>query len=447
MPERAQILQYIEEHGGRVSKREIARAFGIRGDDRVELKELLRDMKHGGEVEQGRGKKLRPTGTLPPVAVLEIIEPDPDGELLAKPVKWDEDFPPPRIFLAPPKRREQRVAELGIGERVLARLFRINRNEYEARIIRRLEVQKNRFVGIYNHLPGGVARLIPTDRRDRNEYAVIGLKDLVLRNGDIVLAEIEHGRTSRIGVREARVLERFGHIDDARAVSLIVVNSHGIPIEFSKAATDEAKGRNRSVSRAASDLTKVPLVTIDPVDARDRDDAVWAEADPDPPNPDGWHVMVAIADVAHYVRPGTALDKEAYQRGNSVYFPDRVVPMLPHELSSDLCSLAPGELRGCMVAEMWFDKDGNRTRHKFLRGVMRSVANLSYEQAQAAIDGRPDDVTGPLARAGPETAFRRLWRPQARTGAAQAAGSGYAGAEGRDRRSGACRVDPAPGAP
>jgi len=396
MPERAQILQYIEEHGGRVSKREIARAFGIRGDDRVELKELLRTLKEGGEVEQGRGKKLRPTGTLPPVAVLEIIEPDPDGELLAKPVKWDEEYPAPRIYLAPPKRREQRVAELGIGERVLARLFRINRNEYEARIIRRLEVQKNRFVGIYNQLPGSAARLIPTDRRDRNEYAVIGLKDLVLTSGDIVLAEIDHGRPGRQGIHEARVLERFGHMDDARAVSLIVVNSHGIPVDFSRAAVEEAK-KAKPVSLAGrTDLTNVPLVTIDPVDARDRDDAVWAEPDPDPSNPGGWHTMVAIADVAHYVRPGSSLDKDAFQRGNSVYFPDRVVPMLPHELSSDLCSLAPGELRGCMVAEMWFDADGNRRRHKFLRGAMRSVANLSYEQAQAAMDGHADDVTGPL---------------------------------------------------
>ncbi|HKJ73354.1 MAG TPA: ribonuclease R [Alphaproteobacteria bacterium] len=396
MPDRARILQYIEENGGRVSKREIARAFGIRGDDRVALKDLLRDLVFDGEVEQGRGKKLRPTGTLPPVAVLEITGPDPDGELLAKPTKWDEEFPPPRIFLAPPKRREQRVAELGVGERVLARLLRVNKNEYEARIIRRLEVQKNRFVGIYNQLPGSAARLVPTDRRDRNEYAVVDIKDLTLASGDIVLAEIEHGRPSRHGVREARILERFGHIDDARAVSLIVVNSHVIEVDFSEAALDEAKQAKPIDVAGRADLTKIPLITIDPEDARDRDDAVWAEPDDDPANPGGWHVMVAIADVAHYVRPRTALDKDAFARGNSVYFPDRVVPMLPHELSSDLCSLAPGELRGCMVAEMWFDKDGNRKRHKFLRGVMRSAANLNYEQAQAAIDGRPDDMTGPL---------------------------------------------------
>ena len=396
MPERAAILQYIEENGGRVSKREIARAFGIRGDARVALKDMLRDLQDDGEIEKGRGKRLRPTGTLPPVAVLEISGPDPDGELLAKPVKWDEDYPPPRIFLAPPKRSEQRVAELGTGERVLARLFRISRNEYEARIIRRLEVQRNRFVGIYNRLPGAGARLIPTDRRDRNEYAVVSQKDLTLESGDIVLAEIETGRGSRHGVREARVLERFGHIDDARAVSLIVVNSHGIPTEFSPAAVKEAKAAKPVDVKGRVDLTRIPLITIDPEDARDRDDAVWAEHDPDPANPGGWHAMVAIADVAHYVPVGSALDKDAYARGNSVYFPDRVVPMLPHELSSDLCSLSPEEIRGCVVAEMWFDKDGNRLRHKFLRGVMRSAANLSYEQAQAALDGRPDDVTGPL---------------------------------------------------
>ena len=211
-----------------------------------------------------------------------------------------------------------------------------------------------------------------------------------------MLAEIEAGRGSRHGVREARILQRFGHIDDARAVSLIVVNSHGIPTEFNKAAVAEAKAAKPVSVSGRIDLTKIPLITIDPEDARDRDDAVWAEPDDDPGNPGGWHVLVAIADVAHYVRPGSALDHEAFERGNSVYFPDRVVPMLPHELSSDLCSLAPREIRGCLVAEMWFDKDGNRKRHKFLRGAMRSVANLTYEQVQAAIDGRPDDVTGPL---------------------------------------------------
>ncbi len=398
LPERAQLLQYIEENGGRVSKREIARAFGIRGDDRVALKDMLRGLQDEGEIEQGRGKRLRPTGTLPPVAVLEIAGADPDGELLAKPVTWDEEFPPPRIFLAPPKRREQRVAELGTGERVLARLFRVSRNEYEARIIRRLEVQKNRFVGIYNRLPGSAARIIPTDRRDRGDYTVVSQKELKLESGDIVLAEIEAGRGSRHGVREARILQRFGHIDDARAVSLIVVNTHGIPTEFSKAAVAEAKAAKPVSVAGRTDLTKVPLVTIDPEDARDRDDAVWAEPDSDPGNPGGWHVLVAIADVAHYVRPGSALDRDAFERGNSVYFPDRVVPMLPHELSSDLCSLAPKEIRGCLAAEMWFDKDGNRKRHKFLRGAMRSVANLTYEQVQAAIDGRPDDVTGPLVK-------------------------------------------------
>ena len=153
------------------------------------------------------------------------------------------------------------------------------------------------------------------------------------------------------------------------------------------------------------DLRHLPLVTIDPSDARDHDDAVWAEADPNPANRGGWVVIVAIADVAAYVRPGSALDKEARKRGNSVYFPDRVVPMLPERISNELCSLTENDARACLAVRMIFDKDGRKLDHRFFRALMRSAASLTYEQAQAAIDGRTDETTGPLL----ETVLRPLW--------------------------------------
>ena len=152
-------------------------------------------------------------------------------------------------------------------------------------------------------------------------------------------------------------------------------------------------------------MCDLPLITIDPSDARDHDDAVWAEADPNPKNKGGWVVIVAIADVASYVTPGKALDKEARKRGNSVYFPDRVVPMLPERISNDLCSLKEDEPRACLAVRMVFDKDGRKREHRFFRALMRSAASLSYEQAQAAIDGRIDEATGPLL----DTVLRPLW--------------------------------------
>src|SRR5205807_5601766 len=144
------------------------------------------------------------------------------------------------------------------------------------------------------------------------------------------------------------------------------------------------------------DWRKLPLVTMDPVDAKDHDDAVFADADTDPGNKGGFIVTVAIADVAHYVTAGSALDREALVRGNSVYFPDRVVPMLPERISNDLCSLRPSEDRAALAVRMVIGADGRKKSHTFHRVLMRSAAKLHYRQAQAAIDGWPDDTTGPL---------------------------------------------------
>src|SRR6478609_10747415 len=198
---------------------------------------------------------------------------------------------------------------------------------------------------------------------------------------------------------------RLGNPQDQRATSLIAIHAHGIPDTFPEAVLIEADAAKEPDLKRREDLRHLPFVTIDPVDARDRDDAVWAEADPDPKNRGGWVVMVAIADVASYVKFGSALDKEARARGNSVYFPDRVVPMLPERISNNLCSLQAAEARPCLAVHMVFDKDGRKRSHRFLRGLMRSAASLAYQQAQAAIDGRPDDTTGPLL----DPLLRPLW--------------------------------------
>ncbi len=216
-----------------------------------------------------------------------------------------------------------------------------------------------------------------------------------LRDGDLVLASIEKGE-QRYGPKRGKILELIGREDDPRAASLIAIHAHGVPTGFSEAVEQEALDQALPTLKGREDLREIPFITIDPADARDHDDAVYAHRDEDSKNPDGWIVWVAIADVAAYVRPDTSLDREARAKGNSTYFPDRVEPMLPETLSNGLCSLQQGENRACMAVRMVFNKDGRKTGHRFVRGLMRSHAKLSYEQAQEAIDGQPGDAAGPI---------------------------------------------------
>ena len=232
------------------------------------------------------------------------------------------------------------------------------------------------------------------DRRYRHEVHIAERDKGGAENGDLVAVEIV--ATKHHGPQQARVVERYGKMERARNLSLIAIQAHGIPHIFSEDAEQQARNSKAATLGTRTDIRDIPLVTIDGEDARDFDDAVWAEADADPANPGGWHLLVAIADVSWYVRMGDALDKDAYDRGNSTYFPDRVVPMLPEELSNGWCSLKPKEDRPCLAAHMWIDKSGKLLRHKFIRGLMKSIARLTYNQVQAAIDGHPDDTTGPL---------------------------------------------------
>ncbi|MFQ5772910.1 MAG: ribonuclease R [Kiloniellaceae bacterium] len=374
-----------------VGKREIARAFQIKGGDRIPLKAMLKELRHEGLIERREGRRAGVRGRLPAVAVVEVSGLDEDGELLARPAVWELDEAPPVIYLAPDKRSR---AALAPGDRVLAKLTRIDARTYEGRPIRRIARLPGRVLGIYEVGARG-GRLRPTDRRAKNDFVIRAEDARGARPGELVLAEVRPGRP-RLGLREARVVERLGDLADPRNLSLIAIHEHDLPVDFPPEALTEAEGAGRVAPDGRTDLRAVPLVTIDGPDARDFDDAVWAEPDADPANPGGWHLLVAIADVACYVRPGGPLDRAAFERGNSVYFPDRVVPMLPEMLSNGWCSLRPGEDRACMAVELWIDADGRTRRHRFTRGLMRSTARLTYEQVQAAHDGRPDAATEPL---------------------------------------------------
>jgi ribonuclease R len=354
-----------------------------------------------------RGRKER-TRTLPEVAVLDIIGTDLDGEVLARPAAWDPDEAPPTIYLGPGRAGTPAV---GVGERVLARLARSGPDEYAATPIRTLPRTAERIVGVFERR-GENGRIRPTDRRQRDELAVRRGDEGKARHGDLVLAEIVP--TGRLGIRQARVVERLGVLGEPRSISLIAIHGHDIPTEFDPAALALAAAARPVALGSRADLRAIPLVTIDGADARDFDDAVFAEPDTDSANAEGWHLIVAIADVAHYVRPGDALDQAAHQRGNSVYFPDRVVPMLPEALSNELCSLRPHEDRACLAAHIWIDREGNKLSHRVVRALMRSAARLTYEQVQRAYDGAPlADGSAPPTRAviGPlYGAFRALAR-------------------------------------
>ncbi len=389
-PTREEVLAFIRESKGPIGKREIARAFQIRGAERLALKELLKELRQSGDLQAGARRRYLPAGELPPVMVLEITGIDPDGEVLAKPAVWHQEAAPPRIYVSPDRRK----GAAGPGDRVLARLRRVAKGVYEASTMRVLAGVPKRIIGVYQRDARG-GRLRPTDRRARTELSLKPEDAAGARPGELVLVEPKSSHR-RLGAREVRVVERLGRIDETRALSLISIHEHDLPTVFPAAAVSEAAGAGPAPAEGREDLRQLPLVTIDGEDARDFDDAVWAEPDGDPENPGGWHLLVAIADVAHYVRPGSALDKAAYERGNSAYFPDRVVPMLPEALSNGWCSLKPAEERSCLAVHLWIDSEGRALRHRFLRGVMGSAARLTYGQTQAACDGRPDDVTEPL---------------------------------------------------
>jgi len=397
-PARDAIVAFVRAHPGEVGTREIAREFGLKNADRAELKRILRELAGEGAIEK-RGKKIREPAALPATLMADITGRDSDGELIATPAEWDEveGGEPPKIRIHVPRRPQPGTAA-GVGDRALLRIEKLEEPEaavYRGRVIKVVDHAKTRVLGIFRSVPAGGGRLIPVDKKQAGRELNIAKADTGgAEDGDLVSVDLVRSRG--FGLASGKVKERLGSLATEKAVSLIAIHSHEIPQAFSPAALREAEEAKPATLRGREDWRDLPLVTIDPPDAKDHDDAVHAQTDPDPNNKGGYIVNVAIADVAFYVRPGSALDRDALTRGNSVYFPDRVVPMLPERISNDLCSLVPGEPRGALAVRMVIGNDGRKRSHSFHRILMRSAAKLNYAQAQAAIDGRPDDVTGPL---------------------------------------------------
>ncbi len=394
------IVAFIRANPGKVGTREIAREFGLKNADRAELKRILRELADNGTIKK-RGKEISEPDLLPATLMADITGRDSDGELIAIPAEWDEveSGEPPKIRIHVPRRPQPGTAA-GVGDRALLRVEKLEERDregtvYRGRIIKVIDHAKTRVLGIFRALPGGGGRLIPVDKKQAGRELNIAKVDTKgAEDGDLVSVDLVRSRG--YGLASGKVKERLGSLASEKAVSLIAIHAHEIPQNFSPAALREAEEARPASLKDREDWREVPLVTIDPPDAKDHDDAVHAEPDPDPNNKGGYIVNVAIADVSFYVRPGSALDRDALTRGNSVYFPDRVVPMLPERISNDLCSLVPGQPRGALAVRMVIGNDGRKRSHSFHRILMRSAAKLHYAQAQAAIDGRPDDTTGPL---------------------------------------------------
>ncbi|MDN2564745.1 ribonuclease R [Aquibium sp. A9E412] len=403
LPSREAVLRFIAENPDRAGKREIAKAFGIKGGDRVWLKDTLAALQDEGLVKK-RGKRLARPGSLPGVMVLDIVSRDAGGALIARPAERDVDADEAETLVAIRPGRPGRGPAPGVGDRVLARLSPSDADTgpaYAGRVMKVFEKRRQTVLGVVRGLADGTHRLVPIER---------GKPELALEGGlgaasDGDLVEAEPVRGPRHGLPRARVVSVVGDQVTEKAVSMIAIHAHEIPHVFPPEVLAEAEAIAPAGANGREDWRAMPLVTIDPADAKDHDDAVHAEPDDDPKNPGGVVVTVAIADVAAYVRPGSPLDREALKRGNSVYFPDRVVPMLPERISNDLCSLREAEDRPALAVRMTFAADGRKVRHAFHRVIMRSAARLSYPQAQAAIDGAPDDKTEPLLAA----VLRPLW--------------------------------------
>ncbi|WP_370631926.1 ribonuclease R [Phyllobacterium lublinensis] len=404
MPGREEILQFIKENPDLAGKRDIAKAFNLKGDARIALKDILRDLADDGLVEK-RAKRLAMPGSLPSVAVLDITGREGDGGLIAKPAEWDANHQerPPVVFIR--VSRNQKGPAPGVGDRVLARIFHgadPSGPAYTARVIKRIEHRKDAVLGVLRKLDNGEWRLEPVERRQ----VELSIDPAQLNNAKANdLVEVEVSKVSRYGLALGRITQVVGSVASEKALSMIAIHEHEIPHVFPDSVIAEAEKARPASMAHREDWRQVPLVTIDPADAKDHDDAVFAEPDTDEKNPGGFIATVAIADVAAYVTPDSQLDREALKRGNSVYFPDRVVPMLPERISNDLCSLKELLDRPALAVRMTFSAEGRKVSHSFHRIMMRSHARLSYPQAQAAIDGVPDEKTTPIL----DSILKPLW--------------------------------------
>lgn len=389
LPTKKQIQDWIKDNPKKSSKREIAKAFGIKGSMRVELKKVLKELTLSGEIDKNK-KSFKNPNQLSSVCILQMMASTSDGDLFARPVDWKGDEPEPIVLMV------FRASDpaLAYGDRVLAKVSIVQdeQYQYEGRIIRVLKKTPKNTLGIYKETSEG-GRILPIEKSGR-EWSVKLSDALDAKDGELVEAEqIKGPRAS--GLHAARVINIVGDPSGPKAVSLIAIHQHGIPHQFPEDVLNESENSNFSVDAKREDLTKIPFVTIDPSDARDHDDAVYSHPDKDPSNIGGHVLWVAIADVAHFVKPGSALDKEARKRGNSTYFADRVVPMLPDRLSGDLCSIHEGIERPCLAVCITIDKSGKKLKQTFHRANIKSVASLNYEEVQKSVEGTVNEKVKP----------------------------------------------------
>lgn len=397
-PSAEEILNFIKESPVPVGKREIARHFRIHDDQRIKLKRMLQDLKVSGNVEKsisfkGGGKKISRPGALPDILGVEITHIDGD-DMTVRPLEPQKD-PGARIHLhiSHHQAKTLKLEALAKGDRLLVRVEHQGRGEYTARPIKKLPKAVSKLVGVIEQTSEGLV-LRPTDRKNRDEYILDHKNDIKSVKGDIVVGDVLS--QSKYGKKLVRITENLGPLSAPRAVSLIAIAQHSIPWQFPDGVVEASEKLEGADLKGRTDLRKLPLITIDGADARDFDDAVHAAMDESPSNKGGWNLTVAIADVSYYVKSNGIIDREAIKRGNSVYFPDRVVPMLPEALSNELCSLKPLVDRACMVAHMTIDKHGELKHFKFSRALMKSVARTTYEQVQEAFDGNPNEITKPI---------------------------------------------------
>ncbi len=400
-PDKQTVLDFLDKHPHITSRREIAKGLSVKGKERAQLREVLKELESDGGLERTGKRAYARSDSPPSTTVVVFLRIDEHGDLIGKALGRDGPFGPDLIYAGAAHRSKgkgTRQKEPGIGDRGLCRLSEYG-GGWKARLVKLFDKREDEpVVGLFTRMGKG-GRIESADRRHKRELLVEASDIHGAEDGDLVRAEPKPMRGQPSGPRHYVVREVIGKAGDPRAASLIAIHSHSIPTEFPDAALKEARAANPAPSER-EDLSETPLITIDPSDARDHDDAVYAEE-----LDDGWRVIVAIADVAAYVTEGSALDREAWKRGNSTYFPDRVVPMLPFELSAGECSLKEGEPRRCLAVEMIFDRSGTKRSHRFFRAMMQSAAGLSYEEAQNAIDGNPSERAGSLL----ELVLRPLW--------------------------------------
>ncbi|WP_139413252.1 ribonuclease R [Bartonella mastomydis] len=405
LPNRQEILSFINENPDRSSKREIAKAFNLKGDSRIWLRDILRALKNQNLISKQRKRAIN-KGKLPPVALVKISGRDKDGGFIAQPFEW-EDTPKPNIEIH--SFRHIKGESIGVGDHVLIKVFR-NKNSqnpaYTGKIIRKIDVSPKSIFGVVRKLENNQWRLDPIDRKT-NELIIEMSPEIKIETGDLV--EVEIKKNTGYGLKSAQIKNVLGHIKSEKTLSMIALLSKGIPYIFPESVLEQVKHIKAANMDNREDWRQIPFITIDPPDAKDHDDAVYASQDKDPSNNGGWIIIVAIADVSYYIKTGSALDKEALKRGNSIYFPDTVVPMLPERLSHDLCSLHEGKERPALAVRMIFDANGNKQKHSFHRIMIRVRAKLSYQEVQLARKGHIHKKNAPLL----ENILQPLWEAYA----------------------------------